>query len=67
VAPSVLEDFFKPHVVRARSPRKMSGAMFRSSMNTRHGFSPITSPSTPFDYGSNHRDDPMDTSTPKCF
>lgn len=61
VAPSVLEDNIKqPHVVRARSPRKHSGNIFRPPFNN-------LQQSTPFDFESKYSADAMDTSTPKCF
>ncbi|ODN03413.1 Ribosomal protein S6 kinase beta-1 [Orchesella cincta] len=66
VAPSVLEDSFKPHVVRARSPRKHSGNIFRPPFNNlQHNFSQTQT--TPFDFDTKYSSEAMDTSTPKCF
>jgi p70 ribosomal S6 kinase len=72
VAPSVLEETFKPHVIRARSPRKQSsGNLFKTHFSSRTSNFVPTGPS-PFGYDSSlissgMRDEIMDTSMPKCF
>jgi len=75
VAPSVLEDAFKPHVIKARSPRKHSGSIsFRTFNNLsiqanfnnaspHHHYNSYESQSTP----PIVREEVMDTSLSKCF
>jgi len=64
VAPSVLEDLFKPRVVKARSPRKHSGNGFRASTSAcqQTPISPLRSDDI-FDFSPPGRGDPMDTSS----
>lgn len=72
VAPSVLEDAFKPHIIRARSPRKHSGGIMFRTFNNLASLQPsfTTPPTTPFGYDAafpTGRDEVMDTTMSKCF
>jgi len=73
IAPSVLEDAFKPHVIRARSPRKHSGGVLFRTFNNLTSLQPnFSSPANGnFNYdsalSSSVRDDVMDTTMSKCF
>jgi len=68
VAPSVLEDCFRPSVINARSPRKHSGHTIRVASGSRQF---AAGQGGAFNNNNNHfepvKEEKMDTSTPKCF
>ena len=67
VAPSVLEDAFKPHVIRARSPRKHSGSISFRNFNNLAIQANFAPPNYNYDPSPSVREEVMDTSLSKCF